>query len=83
VNKREELKVKLEQELQWVKYRQRMLDIMEGKLFQIKELAEQAKEGNFTAVELEALNVKINNLATQVIAIDSESRRNEHGRILE
>jgi hypothetical protein len=69
------LKHKLEQELQWVKYRQKMLDIIEEKLLQMKQLAEQAKQGDHTAKELEELNSKINNLALQVNALDGESRR--------
>ena len=64
-------------------YRQKMLDIMEEKLLQMKQLAEQAKQGNLTAGEIEALNDIINNLAAQVKGIDSESRKTENGKILE
>lgn len=50
---------------------------------QMKKLAEQAKRDNLTAGELEVLNAKLNGLAAQVRAIDSESRRMEDERILE
>jgi hypothetical protein len=60
-----------------------MLDIIEEKLLQMKLLAEQAKQDNLTARELEALNARINDLAAQVRALDTESRRTEDGRILE
>lgn len=38
---------------------------------------------NLTTAEIEALNINLNNLAVQVKAIDSESRRIEEGKILE
>ena len=74
MDEKEELKQELEQKLQWVKYRQMMLDIIEAKLLEMREIAYQAKEENFSAVEIEALNAKINNLAAQVNALDEESR---------
>ena len=83
MDEREELKRELEQELQWVNYRQKMLDIINEKLLQMKQLAEQAKQGNLNERELELLNDRINNLEAQVKAIDSESRRTEDGKILE
>lgn len=49
----------------------------------MREIAEQVKEGNLTIAEIEALNINSNNLAIQVKAIDSESRRIEEGKILE
>ncbi len=83
MDKRDELKKELEQELQWVQYRQRMLDIIDEKLLQMKKIAQQAKHGNLTEEELKVLNTRINDLAMQIRAIDSESRRIEEGRILE
>nr|WP_243449139.1 hypothetical protein [Clostridium butyricum] len=66
-----------------MQYRQKMLDIMEEKLLQMKQIAEQAKEGNLSPIELKALNDRLNNLAEQVRALDSESRKMEDGEILE
>ena len=83
MDEREALKKEFEQELQWVKYRQKMLDIMEEKLIQMKQLVEQVKQGNLTAEELKLLNYRLNDLSKQVKAIDSESRRAEDGKILE
>ncbi len=83
MDEKEEIKQELGLELQWVQYRQRMLDIMEEKLLQMKQIAEQAKEENLSPIELKALNARINNLAEQVRALDSESRRKEDGKILE
>jgi len=74
MDEREKLKMELELELQWVKYRQEMLDIMGDKLLQMKEMVEKVKLGNLTSGEVEALNSKLNILASQVKAIDEESR---------
>lgn len=49
----------------------------------MKQLAQQSEHGNLTAGNLEELNARINDLAAQVIALDSESRRTEDGEILE
>ncbi|MFW2501325.1 hypothetical protein CCS79_01760 [Clostridium diolis] len=83
MDEREELKKELEQELQWIKYRQRILNIIDQKLLQMRLLTEKAKQGNLTIGEMEAINVRLNDLATQVRALDSESRKNEGGKILE
>jgi hypothetical protein len=76
-------KEELKQELLWVQNRQKMLDIMEEKLLQMRLLSEQANVGNLSSKELEVLNGRLNTLAAQVRAIDSESRRAEDGKILE
>ena len=52
MNEKEELIQELQQELQWVKYRQKMLDMMEEKLMEMKLLAEQAKQINMSSEEL-------------------------------
>ena len=54
-----------------------MLDIMEEKLLQMQQLAEETKQGNLAAKELRKLNSKLNNLAKQVRALDGESRKTE------
>ncbi len=77
MDEKEELKKELEQELQWVQYRQKMLDIMEEKLLQMKELAQQAKDNNLSPEEIAVLNAKLNRLAAQVNALDEESRKIE------
>jgi len=82
MDEREELKIELEQELQLVQYRMKMLDIIEEKLLQMRLLAEQAKQKNLTLGEKEALNSRLNYLATQVRALDGESRTTEDGKIL-
>lgn len=46
MNQKEQLRQELEEKLQWVKYRQQMLDIMEKKLLKMRKIAEQAKQDN-------------------------------------
>ena len=77
MDEKEELKKELQQELQWVQYRQKMLDIMEEKLLQMKELAQQAKDNNLSPEEIAVLNAKLNRFAAQVNALDEESRKIE------
>jgi hypothetical protein len=39
MDEKEELRQELQEELQWVQYRQKMLDIVEEKLLQMRQLA--------------------------------------------
>ncbi|WP_286908746.1 hypothetical protein [Clostridium sp. UBA1652] len=70
----DEIKKKLEEELKWVIYRQKMLDIIEEKLLKMKELATKAKDDNITSEELKNIQINIDKLATQIKALDEESR---------
>ncbi|MBW9170643.1 hypothetical protein K2F43_05420 [Clostridium estertheticum] len=83
MDEKEELKQEMQQQLEWVQYRQKMLDIIEEKLLQMREIVEQAKEKNLIPEEIEILNAKLNNLAAQVNALDSESRITEDCKIIE
>ncbi|MBX4265173.1 hypothetical protein [Clostridium estertheticum] len=83
MDEKEELKQEMQQQLEWVEYRQKMLDIIEVKLLQMREIMEQGKEENLSSEEIEVLNAKLNNLASQVNAIDSESGITKDARILE
>ncbi|MTK13023.1 MAG: hypothetical protein F8N39_13375 [Clostridiaceae bacterium] len=66
-------KEKLLEELEWVKYRIHMLDIIERKLYQMKTIAQEST-GNLSKQEREELNKKIKYLEMQVNALDEESR---------
>lgn len=70
----DEIKKKLEEELKWVIYRQKMLDIIEEKLLKMKELAIKAKDDNITSEDLKNIQMNIDKLATQINALDEESR---------
>lgn len=82
MDEKEELMKQLKAELQWIKYRMRMLDIIEEKLMQMRKMAEMAKELNLSRKEIEAINIEIHSLEEQVKAIDSESRNSEDDKIL-
>ncbi|MGH4121122.1 hypothetical protein [Clostridium sp.] len=79
MGEREELMM----ELNRVNYRHNMLGIMEVKLLQMREIAQQAKDENLSVMEIEVLNTKLNNLASKVNAIDEESKNIESERIVE
>lgn len=83
MDEKEEVEQELKQELQWVQYRMKMLDIMDEKLLQMKQIAAKAKEEKLSSVELKALNDRLNCLAEQVRALDSESRKMEDKKIFE
>lgn len=83
MDEREELKQELKQELQWVKYKMRMLDIVEEKLVRTRIMAEIDKDGNINTDEVKAINTEINNLVEQVRALDEESRKIENEQISE
>ena len=82
-SEKEKLKQELEQELLWVKYRKNMLDIIDEKLFQMREIAEKIKNQKLSKKEIEELNSKLNILKMQVKAIDGESRKTEDEKIIE
>ncbi|MBU3098610.1 MULTISPECIES: hypothetical protein [Clostridium] len=83
-DKNEEVNRQLQQELKWAKDRQKMLNVKEVKLLQMREIAEQGKQINsLNPKEQSRLNDRLDNLAKQVSAIDSESRRTKGGRKLE
>lgn len=73
MDEKEELKQKLQEELQWVQYRQKMLNIIEKKLYQMKSIAREATK-NISKDEREELNKKIKYLEMQVNALDEESK---------
>lgn len=72
---REKLEQELKEQLQWVQYRLKILDIMEKKLSQMRSLAERSAIEDLSANEREEIGVKIKSLESQVNALDSESRK--------
>lgn len=82
MDKSEKLKLMLHEELQWIQYRQKMLNIIEKKLIKMKEFVVQAQQNNISKKEIQELNYSINNLAQQVRALDEESRITKYEKIL-
>ena len=65
----------LQQKQEWVKYRLDKLDQVEEKLIEMRKLAEYARESILCSQEIKELNVKVNKLQQEVIAMDEHSRR--------
>lgn len=76
---KDELKKVLNEELLWIQYRARMLDLIEDKLLQMKEMVEDLKQGNLSKEEIGFINVEMNRLTVEINALDEESRRTENG----
>ena len=64
----------LQQKLEWVKYRLGRLDQMEGKLAEMRQLAEYARDNQLSSQEIEASNAKLHKLQQEVIAMDEQSK---------
>lgn len=64
----------LQQKLEWVKYRLNMLDQVEAKLSEMRKLAEYARDNTLSSQEIKELNMKINKLQQEVIAMDEQSK---------
>lgn len=56
MDEREELKQELKSGFQWVKYRMRVLDIVEEKLLKMRNMAEVVIKANFSIDEVKAIN---------------------------
>lgn len=74
MDEKDELKKQLEEELEWVKYRLSFLDIIDKKLLEMKVIADKALDETLSLEEREKLNIRINQLAIQVKALDEESK---------
>jgi len=77
-------KKQVEQEMLWMQNRQKMMNTKEVKLLQMRVISQQAMQVNSIAPdELNKLNDRINSLAAQISAIDSDSSRTKDGKVLE
>ncbi|WP_298837124.1 YjfB family protein [Clostridium sp.] len=73
----------LQQELKWAKDKQKMLNLKEVKLLQMREIEEQGRQLNsLNPKEQNRLNDRLDTLAAQVSAIESDSRRTKGGKKL-
>ncbi|MBU3155074.1 hypothetical protein [Clostridium estertheticum] len=83
MDKKEELHKQQQQEMKWAQDNQKMLNVKEVKLLQMREIAEQGKQVAVTEQQLSNFNHRLDKLAPQVSAIDSESKRTKDGKKLE
>ena len=80
---KEELNKQLQLEMKWQQERQKLLNIKEVKLLQMREIAEQGKQVVVTQQQLRNLNHRLDILASQVSALDSDMKRTKDGKKLE
>lgn len=71
----DKLAKKLEEELEWVKYRIRMLDIIETKLLEMRAAAKFAADNSLDEAVIDVIQTRINDLEMQINALDSESSK--------
>lgn len=69
----QEIKEELEKELNQVNIRLEILDMIEDRLIQMKELAERVINGHLTDEEMEKLNKQVQDLKSQVSLLNSEA----------
>ncbi len=73
MTEQELVKKQLEEQLEKVKQRLQMLDMIEEKLFQMKELAQRVIDEDLTDEEIQEINKQVQNLGEQVKLLDSEA----------
>ena len=64
----------LQQKLEWVKYRLDKLEQVEVMLLEMRKLAECARDNTLSSQEIKELNLKVNKLQQEVIAMDEQSK---------
>ena len=67
------VKKELEAQLEKVKHRLQILDMIEERLFQMRELAQKVVDEDLTEEELQKINQQVKYMEEQVRLLDSES----------
>jgi hypothetical protein len=73
MTEQEQVKKQLQEQLEKVKQRLQILDLIEEKLFQMKELAQRVIDEDLTDEEIQEINKQVKNLGEQVKLLDSEA----------
>lgn len=68
----EQLKQFLEEQLKWCKERDFILEQIELKLYEMKDIAEYARDHEVSELELEMLNHQINQLKIEVELLEQQ-----------
>ena len=68
----DEIRKELEEQLEKVKQRLQILDMMEHRLFEMRELAQRAIDEEMTEQEIKKINQRVRDLEQQVKLLDSE-----------
>ena len=62
----QEIKIYLEEQVEWCKFQDAILEKIENKLFKMKELAVYATDYNLTLTETEMINAQLNMLKQSI-----------------
>lgn len=73
MTQQEQVKEQLQEQLEKVKQRLQILDMIEEKLFQMKELAQRLIDEDLSDNEIQDINNEVQNLGQQVKLLDSEA----------
>jgi len=74
----QEYKKQLEEQLEWYKEQDSILEKIETKLYQMKDLAEYALEHDLTTEEIDELNGQLNELKSEVHSLENQLRSVVH-----
>jgi hypothetical protein len=73
MTEQEQVRKKLQEQLDKVNRRLEILDMIEEKLLQMKKLAERVVDEELAQEEIQEINKKVQNLGEQVRLLDSEA----------
>ena len=62
----------LEQQLEWCKKQDRILEEIETKLYEMKKIAQYALDHELTEIEIELLNNQLNELKSEVHLLEKQ-----------
>lgn len=71
-NKQQVYKRFLEEQLQWFSERDSILEEIEVKLYEMKKIAEYAREEELTSYEIERLNFQLNELKSEIQLLEKQ-----------
>jgi len=73
MTEQEQVKKQLQEQLENVRQRLQLLDMIEEKLFKMKELTQRVIDEELTDEEINEINKQVQNLGEQVKLLDSEA----------
>ncbi len=73
INNEDWTKKELEDQLQEVKQRLEILDMIDGRLFEMKKLAQRVIDEELSEMEIEEINNQVKALGQEVILLDKDS----------
>lgn len=78
MNQEEETKKFLEDQLEWCKEQDLLLEKIEIKLHEMKKIAESALQQDLTSMEIEQKNIELNRLKMEVGLLEKERQLISH-----